>query len=111
MLPNFLVHQEAQITTQSYIAKASLVDGHPMIQYKHHLTCLPNCFKKRKLLPYGSAGVQNCTNRDAPIVVAVVRRSGDNVLSFRDEELKENLWLIFSRRSLLFLAACRLYIL
>lgn len=45
--------------------------------------------------------MQNCTKRDAPIVVAVVSRS---VLSFRDEELKENLWLIFGRRRVFLVA-------
>jgi len=42
------------------------------------LTCPLNCFKNRKLLPYGSAGVNSCTRIEVPIVKLVEITRGDN---------------------------------
>ena len=57
-------------------------------QTNKNLTCPLNCFKNRKLLPYGSAGVNNCTKIEVPIVRDVDSRIGDKLSE--DEERDGN---------------------
>jgi len=61
------------------------ITTHTLSKHKQeYLTCPLNCFKNRKLLPYGSAGVNSCTKIEVPIVKLVEITRGDK-LSDEDE--------------------------